>query len=187
MFMNILQGQDLVPGAISALSWTAKPENSDAHPAGTVQIGVAADATLIFALSQSPIEDAVAFQQVDWPKGPAFLRVDEVCFPVGAVAHRHTHFGAGFRHLVRGALRLEADGHGQTVTAGESWFEAAQSPVRAVALQREGVTSFVRCMVVAPEFEGQSTFVLVDPADAQLPRLQVTHRHLDHPIYVEAG
>lgn len=187
MFMNILQGKDHRADAICALTWTAKPNVGDAHPAGSVQIGAASNATLIFTLTKGPVEDAVAYQHFEWPAGPALLRVDEVCFPVGAIAYRHSHSGAGFRHLVRGSLRLEADGHSQTIAAGESWFEAAKSPVRAVAMQIEGVTSFVRCMVVAPEFEGQSTFALVDPAEAQLPRLQVTHRHLDHPFYVEAG
>ena len=55
------------------------------------------------------------------------------------------------------------------------------------ALQDQGVTSFVRCMLVPLALKGQSTFKLADPADSTSPRLQMTHRHIDHPVYVDAG
>lgn len=145
-------------------------------------------ADLIFVLSGDAIsgDHVLAGQRIDWPDGPALLRVDEVCFPVGAVAHRHTHTGAGFRHLVRGLLRLETGDHNQTMGVGDSWFEPLGTSVRAVAMQDAGVTSFVRCMIVPLAFAGKSTCQLVDPADAAMPRLQMTHRHIDHPIQVDA-
>jgi hypothetical protein len=65
---------------------------------------------------------------------------------------------------------------------GDSWFEDMNSPVRAVALQDHGVSIFVRAMVIPASFAGKSTFALVDPVDAALPRLQVTHRHIDLPL-----
>jgi quercetin dioxygenase-like cupin family protein len=191
MFMSIVTGQRaLANDAIQcAMSWTALPESGASHPVGHVRVGMASSADLIFTLSSGPLSGASVFatHQVSGFEGPALLRVDEVCFPVGAVAHHHTHTGAGFRYLVRGGLRVEAETHTQIMAEGDSWFEPASTPVRAVALQSAGVTSFVRCMVVPPEFEGKSTFTLVDPADGDLPRLQMTHRHIDHAIYVDAG
>ena len=185
MFLSVLP-QNADPSGDTVLSWTALPPMKDAHPAGTVQVGAQAGAALIFALTQTPPADALAAQAIAWPTGPALMRVDEVCFPVGAVAHRHTHSGAGFRVLVRGSLRIEADHH-QVMRVGDSWFEPADTPVRAVALQDQGVTSFVRCMLVPLALKGQSTFKLADPADSTSPRLQMTHRHIDHPVYVDAG
>jgi len=191
MFMSITKGRGAEPiDTIQyAISWTALVEKGAAHPAGQVDVGVISEADLIFTLSSGPLSGAnvLATHQVSGFEGPALLRVDEVCFPVGAVAHHHTHTGAGFRYLVRGGLRVEAEIHTQIMADGDSWFEPASTPVRAVALQSAGVTSFVRCMVVPPEFEGKSTFTLVDPADGDLPRLQMTHRHIDHAIYVDAG
>lgn len=191
MFMSITKGpQGLREDEIlCAFSWTAVPDKGDAHPAGMAYEGATAGADVVFVLSRTALKGGhvLASQPVAWPAGPALVRIDEVCFPVGAVAHRHTHSGAGFRHLVRGSLRIETAGHTQVMSVGDSWFEPTQTPVRAVAQHDHGVTSFVRCMIVPPEFEGKTTFQLANPADADLPRLQVTHRHIDHPIQVEAG
>jgi len=91
-----------------------------------------------------------------------------------------THAGSGWRHLVSGRLRIETDHGAQIIETGMSWFEPANSPVRAVALQTSGVTRFVRCMVIPQSFVGLSTFQLCNPKDAELERLQLTHRHFDH-------
>lgn len=190
MYMSISTGADIGEdhALISAISWT-KIAQGNAHPLGRAEVGTTASADLIFTLSAQEMRggDVIASHVVEASAGPAFLRVDEVCFPVGAIAHRHTHAGSGYRHLVSGRLRIEAAGHAQDMEHGDSWFEPAQAPVRAVALQTTGVTRFVRCMVVPPEYEGKSTFILADAADADLPRLQLTHRHIDQAIYVEAG
>ena len=191
MFMSITTRQHALQSEtiVCAVSWTALPDLDIAHPAGSVCLGTDPKADLIFVLSTAPLRGPfiIAHQNIALPSGQALMRIDEVCFPVGAIAQRHTHSGAGFRHLVRGALRIEAQGSSRIMTVGDSWFEPAQTPVRAVALQDAGVTSFVRCMIVPTDFDGKSTFQLVDAADAGLPRLQVTHRHIDHPIYVDAG
>lgn len=186
MYMSILKdaSQIDVMEIIAAIGWQAPPLMGEAHPAGQVFTDRLTDVDLLFVLTRERLEGAtvIACEHVDGVDGQNVLRVDEVCFPVGAIAHRHTHSGTGFRHLVRGSLRIEGEGHSQIMSVGDSWFEPAHSPVRAVALQAAGVTSFVRCMVVPAAFAGQSTFALVDPADAALPRLQMTHRHVDHPI-----
>jgi quercetin dioxygenase-like cupin family protein len=171
------------------MSWAALPDAVDSSPAGTVRACSDPSADLNFVLSATPVvgSNIIAQQEVTMPDGPALLRIDEVHFPIGAIAHRHTHSGAGFRYLVRGTLRIETATHSQVMTIGDNWFEPSDTPVRAVALQGSGVTSFVRCMILPVAYEGKSTFQLVDPADANLPRLQETHRHIDHAIYVDAG
>jgi len=190
MFMSLIKGSAAEIEPIAALSWALRTERGTAHPAGdTVDVPNLPDDHLTFALSvPAPTGSGILHcAPCDMPDGPAILRLDEVCFPVGAVAHRHTHAGAGIRYLVRGSLRIEADDHTQIMTVGDCWFEASNTPVRAVALHEQGMTSFVRAMVIPAIFAGKSTFSLMDPADADLPRLQVTHRHIDLPIQLEAG
>lgn len=183
MFMSLVRGHRLSGHYVAALSWDEHDQIGDAHPAGQISQTLTATG-LSFALTEEALtgDDVLASHACIMPGGGAFLRVDEVCFPVGAIAHRHTHAGAGIRHLVRGSLRLEADEHTQVVQVGQSWFEPANTPVRAVALHTSGVSSFVRAMIIPEQFEGQSTFKLVDQTYAALPRLQVTHRHIDLPL-----
>lgn len=126
--------------------------------------------------------EALELPQQGWA-----LRLDEVAFPVGAIAHRHTHSGSGWRHLVTGSLRIEAAHDTTDMQPGDSWFEPSHCPVRAVALHDAGVTRFVRCMVIPLADVGRSTFQLEAPEDAELPRLQKTHRHFDHIVQADAG
>lgn len=183
MFMSLIRGIGNTGSYVAALSWTPRADMAGIHPAGHVTRDLSSGG-LSFVLSQAELTgaDVLASHACEMPNDGALLRVDEVCFPVGAIAHRHTHTGAGIRHLVRGALRVEADDHSQTMSVGESWFEAAGSPVRAVALQQSGVSSFLRAMIIPVRYAGESTFALCDLADADLPRLQVTHRHIDLPL-----
>lgn len=171
----------LVEGAVDApfaAVWTQKPDLGAAeHPAGqgaTLAVGAP---DLSFVLTRNPVQGPVLYSAaVTLAAGPALLRLDEVFFPPGAIAYRHTHPGPGIRHLVRGRLHLQADDHAFEIAAGDSWFEAALSPVRATALEQ---SSFVRCMILPPEFEGKSTLTILSEADRGLPRLQQTHRHVD--------
>lgn len=169
-----------IEGARHHAFWRADPPCDVDHPAGAAEMGQG-PADIYFAIAETPAEprDGLSCEDITLPPSGWALRIDEVAFPVGAVAYRHTHAGRGWRFLVSGALRIETDHGQQTMAAGMSWFEPENSPVRAVALQASGVTRFVRCMVIPSAFLGHSTFQLCDPADAQLPRLQVTHRHFD--------
>ncbi|MCV6824843.1 MULTISPECIES: cupin domain-containing protein [Halocynthiibacter] len=161
-------------------SWRYTGANSPAMAAGIAQIGAHGD--ICFALSANAIQgsDIHGCEKIDDVVAPFALRVDEVAFPIGAIAHRHTHAGAGWRYLVSGSLRIETEHGAEVMEPGMSWFEPADNPVRAVALQKSGDTRFVRCMVIPHSYVGRSTFNLCDPKDADLPRLQVTHRHFDH-------
>ena len=123
----------------------------------------------------------VARQDFEWPANQAVLRLDQVTFPAGAIAWRHTHAGAGFRHLVNGELRIEGENGVQNMMAGDSWFEDAHSPVKAVAGMR-GYTQFIRAMIIPIEYKGKPTIQILDPEDAVKPTLQKNHRFLDQVI-----
>ena len=86
-----------------------------------------------------------------------------------------------------GGLRLESDHDARDLTPGKSWFEAANTPVKATATLDCGKTSFVRFMVLPAGFEGRSTLTILDTDDAAMPRLQRTHRHIDEIVQLDEG
>lgn len=188
MYMSVVSpsfAQDV--DAVLSAQWNVGTNTKADAAAGIATIGDGGD--LRFLLTRIPLSGMGVLKcaTVEMPDGDFALRVDEVAFPIGAIAHRHTHTGSGWRHLVSGELRIEAEHDITVMRAGDSWFEPAGSPVRAVALQTSGVTRFVRCMIIPADFVGVTTFRLHDPADASLPRLQMTHRHFDHLVQVDAG
>lgn len=184
MFLSV--SRKAIEGAALHATWRDLAVQDAALPAGTASVGIQTG-DLHFAITAARPNEAIDSAEISHPSLEWLLRVDEVAFPVGAVAHKHTHAGSGWRHLVSGALRIETDDGAQKINPEESWFEPANSPVRAVALQSAGVTRFVRCMVIPKAFADRSTFQLCNAADAQLPRLQVTHRHFDHAPQLDAG
>lgn len=134
---------------------------------------------IVYLLSDKPaLAGALASEQID-VTFPCLLRLDEVAFPPGAQAYRHVHPGPGFRHLRWGALHLDADDHEFDATPGFTWFEAANSPVRATASSDATETRFVRCMILPVDYEGKPTIQILDPRDADRPKKQVTYRHVD--------
>ncbi len=198
MFLSLIKGPTTPPNGacLCAVTWQSTPATALDHPAGTGQLVTdhlpelsAGDLAFVLTVEKRRGDADLACHWLgDIAKiGAVLLRLDEVCFPPGAIAHRHTHSGPGIRHLIRGSLRIEGQNHTQRMKPGDSWFEPARTPVRAVAEQSDGVSSFVRCMVLPVAEQGQSTFRLEDQADADLPRLQKTHRHIDHILHVDAG
>ena len=171
-------------GALSVDGETFETGEGGVAPAGAdiAAIGRNSATALIFVLSDQPPASGVL--KTEWIETdlPCLLRLDEVAFPPGAQAYRHVHPGAGFRHLRRGQLHLEADDHAFDAYPGDTWFEATNSPVRATASDEVSETRFVRCMVLPPEFEGKPTINILDPKDAARPKRQVTHRHVDHRL-----
>lgn len=163
-------------GAITA-------EGQALAPAAALRAGtaLAADGTataLAFVLSQGPAAPAALRSEEIDVAFPCLFRLDEVAFPPGAIAYRHVHPGPGFRHLRWGALRLDADAHSFDAAPGHTWFEPANTPVRATA-GAAPETRFVRAMVLPPAYEGKPTIQILDPGEAALPKRQVTHRHID--------
>ena len=161
------------------------------NPTSTIcAVGAAPCTILIYTLSALGMPDAPETREVD-VTFPCIFRLDEVAFPPGARAYRHVHAGSGFRHLRWGQLDLVADDHNFTARPGDTWFEAAHSPVQATATEKAAETRFARAMVVPLEFEGKPTIHILDPADLEKPKRQVTHRHIDKVLttwpYVDAG
>jgi len=141
MFMTVSKSPPA--GADVFAVWRAGDGADAARPGGVAQIGGQV-ADICFSLSKDAIQgDVPGCHQVDGVAHPWAFRVDEVAFPVGASAHRHTHTGSGWRHLVSGALRIETDHGTQIMQPGMSWFETANSPVRAVALQDTGLIASI--------------------------------------------
>lgn len=189
MFMCVVNSDCReVDDAIIAAHWSRAGDRGHEAPLGVGALGQSGG-EVAFLMTPKALsgEGVLGSEPVELPSDGWALRVDEVAFPVGAVAHRHTHTGSGWRHLVSGSLRIEAEHETTVMEAGDSWYEPAQSPVRAVALHDVGVTRFVRCMVIPLADVGRSTFQLQSVEDAELPRLQLTHRHFDHVVQDDAG
>ena len=163
--------------AIVACHWSPLGGAIDMGPMGQGAPG--GNGAIGFALTEEALADAGHRVDVDMPNGAALLRLDEVAFPQGAVAYRHIHPGPGIRVLVEGSLRLIADDHTFDVEVGGAWVEGANSPVRAENIA-EGRSRFVRAMILPVALEGKPSIDILDPADREKPRLQVTHRHVDH-------
>ena len=112
------------------------------------------------------------------PDEDSILRLDRVTFPANAVAYRHTHSGAGVRYLLCGQLQVATDDHTQLMQSGQAWFEDAYSPVKAAA-SSEGITEFIRVMVLPHEFLGKPTIKRLNPEDMVKPTLQTNKRYFD--------
>jgi hypothetical protein len=112
----------------------------------------------------------------DW-----IMRCDRVDFPPGGIAYRHVHPGPGIRYLLAGGIEIETEGHTTAYGPGGAWFESGPDPVLARA-SASGETAFVRVMLLPAEWTGKRTIRYVDPADADLPRLQRATVYFDHPI-----
>lgn len=138
---------------------------------------------LVWQLEVTGEEDAALLSHdvrldpfADW-----IVRCDRIDFPLGGVAHPHTHPGPGIRYLLRGELEIRTDGRSTFHGPGSAWFESGTDPVYAAASQHEE-TSFVRVMVLPVEWEGKRTINYVDPADEAKPKLQRSTVFFDHRI-----
>ncbi len=112
----------------------------------------------------------------DW-----IMRCDRVDFPPGGIAYRHVHPGPGIRFLLAGGIEIETEGHTTRYAPGGAWFESGPDPVLARASARLD-TAFVRVMLLPAEWTGKRTIRYVDPADADLPRLQRATVYFDRAI-----
>jgi quercetin dioxygenase-like cupin family protein len=109
------------------------------------------------------------------------VRCDRIDFPLGGVAHRHTHPGPGIRYLLHGELTIETEGRATAYGPGGAWFESGPDPVLATA-SVHAETAFVRVLVLPAEWAGKRTIRYVDPADEEKPKLQRPSVYFDHPI-----
>ena len=116
----------------------------------------------------------------NWWRTPP-RRPDRAPRPPGGVAHRHVHPGPGIRRLLKGELRIEANGLEKAFGPGEAWFEGADYPVLATASATED-TAFVRVLLLPREWEGRRTIRYLDPADEAKPKLQRAMVLLEQPL-----
>jgi hypothetical protein len=114
------------------------------------------------------------------PAGELLLRGDSVAFPAGGCAYRHTHQGPGIRCLLEGGIRIDTAGRSTSYGPGGAWYESGSEPVFAQAADRP--SRFIRVMILPRAFLGKSSLQLVDPADAQKPRVQQYQIFADIPI-----
>jgi quercetin dioxygenase-like cupin family protein len=121
------------------------------------------------------------FVQLD-PFGSWVARCDRIDFPLGGVAHRHTHPDPGIRYLLRGELEIETEGRSTFYGPGGAWFESGAEPVVARA-SAHLPTSFVRVLLLPAEWAGKRTIRYVDEPDVSAPK-QAASVHLEHPIVV---
>jgi|GEM_PF-2366872 len=179
-------------GAVTADSTMLEAGCSHVLPAraGIEATGKTPAEVIAFLLTPHPVENALAQERVEITF-PCLWRLDEVAFPPGAIAYRHVHPGPGFRHLRHGALHLQADAHSFTAQPGSTWFEAADAPVRATADADLRETRFVRSLILPVALAGKPSIRILAPGDRAKPRLQKTHRHVDHILshwpQVDAG
>jgi len=115
------------------------------------------------------------------PARPWLLRCDRVDFPLGGVAHLHTHPGPGIRCLLTGTIRIESEGRSTSYGPMEPWFESGPEPVFAAASGEEE-TAFVRVLLLPREWAGRRTIRYVDPEDEAKPKMQRATVFLDEPI-----
>lgn len=140
---------------------------------------------LCFSVTETRAEDAVQTEQVVWTDAECVFRLDQVSFPPGARAYRHTHPGPGFRCLTMGALEIKSDHHIESMGPSSVWFEAANSPVQATA--GDAPTAFVRGMILPMEFLGKPTLNILDVDDLKKPRLQTNRRFFDQVLRLRVG
>ena len=110
------------------------------------------------------------------------VRCDRIDFPLGEIAHRHTHPGPGIRYLLHGELEIETEGRAAFYGPGGAWFETGPYPVVARASSHVE-TSFVRVLVLPAEWAGKRTIRYVDAVDESTPK-QSASVYLEHPISI---
>jgi quercetin dioxygenase-like cupin family protein len=108
------------------------------------------------------------------------VRCDRVDFPLGGIAHRHTHPGPGIRYLLHGELEIDTEGRSAFYGPGAAWFESGPDPVVARASSHVA-TSFVRVLVLPAEWAGKRTIRYVDAVADTAPK-QSASVYLEHPI-----
>ncbi len=127
---------------------------------------------VVFELVARPAADVLLSAEVTSGNNAQLLiRCDRVDFPPGGVAYLHTHHGPGIRVLLRGTIRIETQGRSETYAPLQAWFEPGPEPVFAAASESEP-TAFVRCMLLPPRLQGQSSIRYVRDEDAAKPKPQ---------------
>ena len=140
---------------------------------------------LAFQVGFTSANGAILSERFQLSEPEVVLRLDQVSFPPGACAYRHTHPGPGIRCLIEGTLQIQSDHHTEEMRPMSAWFEDAESPVKATA--GNVPTSFVRAMVLPQAYFGKPTLNILDPEDAAKPMLQKSRRFVDQVIHLSSN
>lgn len=139
---------------------------------------------LVWQVDDAPedAEGALVSRQLELdPFADWIVRCDRIDFPVGGVAHLHTHPGPGIRYLLHGEIEIHTEGRTAAYGPGGAWFESGADAVYAVASPHHE-TAFVRVLLLPAEWKGKRTIHYVDAADEDKPKLQKATVFFDHPI-----
>jgi quercetin dioxygenase-like cupin family protein len=124
---------------------------------------------------------ALVWEIEEPPDGDWLVRCDRVDFPPGGVAYAHTHPGPGIRVLLKGRIRIDANGESHEYGPFESWYESGSDPVYAAASEQEE-TAFVRVLLLPREWAGKRTIRYLDPADEEKPKRQRARIYFEQPL-----
>ena len=121
------------------------------------------------------------FVQLD-PFAAWIVRCDRIDFPLGGIAHRHTHPGPGIRYLLHGELEIETEGAPPSTGPGGAWFESGPDPVVARASSHVGRRRSSACSCSRPSgrASGRSATSTRPTRPAEAVRLRLP-RASDHP------
>ncbi len=91
------------------------------------------------------------------------FRLDQIASQAGHVAPLHTHAGPGIRCVTTGTFNFQEGAHGmRDLLPGDPFFETGTEPCLAWGADQMGGT-FVRGMLLTPEWETRMAASLVDP------------------------
>jgi hypothetical protein len=98
-----------------------------------------------------------------YPGDRWLFRLDQIASQAGHIAPLHTHAGPGIRCITVGTFNFQEGAHGmRDLLPGDPFFETGTDPCLAWGADQMGGT-FVRAMILDPQWEGKMAGALVDP------------------------
>ena len=85
-------------------------------------------------------------------------------------------------NLVRGGLEIRADDHIEHMVPGDAWFEGANSPVRAAAIDGGNITVHSAPWFYRWNLKGSRPLHSLTQMISDKPKLQTNHRFFDQRI-----
>jgi hypothetical protein len=139
-----------------------------------------AGSTVAAAPGMMTHEKLTAFLET-MPKDKLLMRGDNVAFPPGGCAYRHTHQGPGIRCLIEGGIRIDTHHRSTSYGPGGAWYESGPDPVFAQAAKNRS-SRFIRVLILPRALIGKSSISYVNEADKAKPKTQQYKVYADAPI-----
>lgn len=102
--------------------------------------------------------------------GAAVLRFERVDLNPGVLTPCHTHRGSGLRVMVLGRLEAKVGEACLDLRPGDAWLEKGPCEPVIGRAASEGVTAFVRLLVLPEDCFGRDSFVFLDEGDTARPK-----------------